>query len=39
MIEWHGDGFDPHAVDVAEINRAVEVVARRWGRPRRTKPT
>jgi hypothetical protein len=39
MIEWHGDNFDPHAVDATEINRAIEDVARRWSRPRRIKPT
>jgi len=39
MIEWHGDNFDPHAVDATEINRAIEDVARRWSRPRNIKPT
>lgn len=39
MIEWHGESFDPHAVDPTEINRAIEAVARQWSRPRKIKPT
>jgi len=39
MIDWHGDNFDPHAVDLTEINHAIDDAARRWTRPRRIKPT
>ena len=39
MIEWYGDTFDPNAVDFAETDRAIQDTARRWSRPRKTKPT
>jgi hypothetical protein len=38
MIEWHGDSFDPKAVDFADTDRAIQDTARRWNRPRKTKP-
>jgi hypothetical protein len=37
-IEWHGDSFDPHAVDPTSIDRALAKIARRWTRPRKIKP-
>jgi Plasmid pRiA4b ORF-3-like protein len=39
MTEWYGESFDPHAIDPTEINRAIQDVARRWSRSRRSKPT
>ena len=39
MTEWHGDAFDPHNVDRAEIDRALQETARSWTRPRKAKTT
>jgi hypothetical protein len=38
MIEWHGDRFDPKAVDLTRINQALQDTTRRWSRARKTKP-
>jgi hypothetical protein len=38
MIKWHGDSFDLKAVDLADTDRAIQDTARRWSRPRKTKP-
>ena len=38
LLEWHGESFDPHAVDLLELDRAVQTAARRWSRPSKRKP-
>jgi hypothetical protein len=37
--EWHGETFEPHTVDPAEIDRALQKTARSWTRTRRAKTT
>ena len=39
MIEGHGNSFDPTAVDLVEIDRAIQHTALRWTRSRKTEPT
>lgn len=39
LIEWHGDAFDPNAVDTDRINAAFAALAKRWTRkPAARKP-
>ncbi len=39
LREWHGESFDPHAVDLVQLDRALQDTVRRWSRPRRTAKT
>ena len=39
MVEWHGETFDPTAVDLVELDRALQDTARSWNRTRKAKPT
>jgi hypothetical protein len=39
MIEWQGETFDPHNVDPAEIDRALQKTARSWARAKKAKTT
>ncbi len=38
MVEWYGAPFDPKAVDLVQIERALQDIARRWTRSRKAKP-
>ncbi len=42
MIRWRGPGFDPNTVDVADIEKELAKLARKWApkatkRPRKVK--
>jgi Plasmid pRiA4b ORF-3-like protein len=39
MVEWHGEPFDPAAVDLVELNRALQDTVRSCNRTRKAKPT
>ncbi len=39
MVERHGETFDPAAVDLVELDRALQDTAPSWNRTRKAKPT